>query len=79
MGPIMSSLIAWQYQYEISEEQVANVVEHVVNDQNIDLCIDTETWLKDCDSFTIAGLAQLSIFLNNQIDAVVDGTGIMDK
>ena len=36
--------------------KTADVVDHVVN-SNIDICVFTETWLKDVDSVTIAALS----------------------
>ena len=38
------------------KNKVAAVTDHIVN-ENIDICVFTETWLTDCDTVSIAGLS----------------------
>ena len=57
--------------------KVADVVDLVVN-SNIDICVITETWLKDCDSVTVAGMSPSGYsFENSPRKAARSGGGLV--
>jgi hypothetical protein len=57
--------------------KVADVVDLVVN-SNIDICVTTETWLKDCDSVTVAGMSPSGYsFENSPRKAARSGGGLV--
>lgn len=61
--------------------KVADVVDHVVG-KNIDICVVTETWLKDHDTVSIAGLSPNGYAFKSfprQSERNGGGTGIMFK
>ena len=61
--------------------KVADVVDLVVN-SNIDICVITETWLKDCDSVTVAGLSPSGYSFENSSRKAArsrGGLGLMFK
>ena len=57
--------------------KTADVVDHVVN-SNIDMCVVTETWLKDADSVTIAALSPDGYCFQNSPRSG-GGVGVMYK
>jgi len=61
--------------------KVEAVTDHIVN-ENIDICVFTETWLKDCDNVTIAGMSPTGYEFKNfprLSERRGGGTGIMFK
>ena len=61
--------------------KTADVVDHVVN-SNVDMCVVTETWLKDADSVTIAALSPDGYCFQNsprENDRSGGGVGVMYK
>ena len=61
--------------------KIEAVTDHIVN-ENIDICIFTETWLKDWDTTTIAGLSPTGYEFRNfprPSDRRAGGTGVMFK
>ena len=54
-------------------------IDHMV-DSDIDICTITETWLKECDSVSIAGLSTAGFVFKSfprQSDRIGCGTGIL--
>ena len=51
--------------------KTAEIVDHVLSN-NIDVCIVTETWLKEADTISIAALSPRIIFLKISVDNLIE-------
>ena len=53
------------------KNRTAEIVDHVLSN-NINVCIVTETWLKEADTVSIAALSPLAIFLKISLDNLIE-------
>ncbi len=51
--------------------KTAEIVDHILSN-NIDVCIVTETWLKEADTVSIAALSPPVIFLKVSLDNLME-------